>query len=600
MSGKIPQQFIDELLERVDIVDVIDARVGLRKAGKDYTALCPFHQEKSPSFSVSQERQFYYCFGCGAGGNAIGFLMEYEHLDFPVAVEKLAALAGVEVPREGVTSRITTRQAELASCIKAAADWFHGQLRRHPQAPQARRYLEKRGISAETIERFGIGFAPPGWQNLLEALGTSEVERQLLLEAGLLSSRDEGGHYDRFRGRIMFPIRNNRGTCVAFGGRVLGDEKPKYLNSPETTLFHKGQELYGLFEARQASRQLDGILVVEGYMDVVMLAQHGVVNVVGTLGTAVTPAHLQRLYRHTSRIVFCFDGDEAGRRAAARALDIALAFMVDSRQAAFLFLPEGEDPDSLVRRIGGDGFRARLNDAIPLSSYLFSHLGNGLDLETMDGRAAFSKAVLPAIKRIPGTVFRELMRNTLAQRIGITAEKLRDDGDTAGAPTREPVEPDEAGEAAHRGSRRTPRPLPARQAPRPIHSAIRLLLHDPALVMHVPADDHLALLVDEENLPLLRQLVQRLRGEPRPSLGTLLGHWYDTPEGELLARLASEGPVPGADVDTEFQDVMAYLQQRIERREATRQLRELEKTPFASLDPAQKSRYLELLQATRK
>ena len=598
MSGRIPQPFIDDLLERVDIVDVIDARIGLRKSGRNYSALCPFHSEKSPSFSVNPERQFYYCFGCGAGGNAIGFLMEYERLDFPAAVEKLAALAGVEVPHEGMTARPSTRQMELAACIDAAAKWFCKQLAVHPQATEARQYLTKRGLGAETITRFSIGFAPPGWENLLGALGASEPDRKLLLEAGLLVTRNDGSPYDRFRHRIMFPIRDNRGRTVAFGGRVLDDEKPKYLNSPETALFHKGQELYGLFEARQAVRQLDSVLVVEGYIDVVMLAQHGIGNVSGTLGTALTSAHLQRLYRYTPRVVFCFDGDDAGRRAAARALDAALAFMQDGRQAAFLFLPEGEDPDSLVRRVGGEAFRDLVAAATPLSEFLFEHHANGIDLATMDGRAALSKAVLPCIERIPGTVFRELMRNALAQCIGVTTEQLPRAAGTAESSTPVPGELPPPRIAPAR-QRTMPHQSARQQVPGLARNAIRLLLQNPALIIHVPDDERLAAL-EEADLPLLRQLAARLRVSPQPTLGVVLGYWYDTPEGELLARLAADNLVPGADIEREFCDLMAHLQQRGTRRDATQRLRELERIPFGQLSPIQKSQYLELLKATKK
>ncbi|HMV72478.1 MAG TPA: DNA primase [Pseudomonadales bacterium] len=597
MSGRIPQQFIDDLLERVDIVDVIDARIGLRKSGRNYSALCPFHNEKSPSFSVNPERQFYYCFGCGAGGNAIGFLMEYERLDFPAAVERLASVAGVEVPHEGMPARASTRQMELAASIDAAARWFCKQLTVHPQANEARQYLAKRGLGTETIARFGIGFAPPGWENLLGALGASEPDRKLLLEAGLLVTRNDGTPYDRFRHRIMFPIRDNRGRTVAFGGRVLDDEKPKYLNSPETALFHKGQELYGLFEARQAVRQLDSVLVVEGYMDVVMLAQHGIANATGTLGTALTPAHLQRLYRYTPRVVFCFDGDDAGRRAAARALDTALAFMQDGRQAAFLFLPEGEDPDSLVRRVGGEAFRDLVVAATPLSEFLFEHHASGIDLATVDGRAALSKVLLPGIERIPGTVFRELMRNALAQRIGVTTEQLPRAAGTAesSAPVPRELPPSRIPPAPQR----TPPHQPARQVPGLVRNAIRLLLQNPALITLVPDDERLAAL-EEADLPLLRQLVQRLRVAPQPTLGVVLGYWYDTPDGELLARLAADNPVPGADVEREFCDLMTHLQHRVTRQDATQRLRELERIPFGQLSPIQKSQYLELLKATKR
>jgi DNA primase len=600
MSGRIPQQFIDDLLERVDIVDVIDSRVNLRKSGKNYSALCPFHDEKSPSFSVNPDKQFYYCFGCGAGGNAIGFLMEYERLDFPAAVEKLAGIAGVEVPREGGAPGASPRQAELASRLEAAAKWFQAQLRSHPQAAQARTYLAGRGLSEETVERFGIGFAPPGWDGLLTALGRSEADRSLLLDAGLLISRDDGGLYDRFRHRIMFPIRDNRGRTVAFGGRVLTDEKPKYLNSPETAIFHKSQELYGLFEARRAVRDLDRVLVVEGYMDVVMLAQHGINNAAGTLGTSLTANHLQRLYRYTPSVIFCFDGDEAGRKAAARALELALPAMQDGRQASFLFLPEGEDPDSLVQRIGADAFRKLLLTATPLSEYLFEHYGQAVDLGHLDGRARLSNLLLPAINKIPGAVFRELMRTALAERVGMPVNRLPQ------APGQAPPTAPRQTEgtiAARPQVTRHATPTPAATAQRRVQGstrhAMRLLLQHPELVANIPDVERLEALEDPD-VPLLLQLVTQLRQSPHASLGAVLGYWYGTESGELLARLASEAPPPDTDPQREFEDVIEHLVQRATRKTATEQLRELERIAFVELSPAQKQQYLQLLQLRKK
>jgi len=600
MSGRIPQQFIDDLLERVDIVDVIDARVNLRRAGKNYSALCPFHDEKSPSFSVNPDKQFYYCFGCGAGGNAIGFLMEYERLDFPAAVEKLAAIAGVEVPREGGAPGASPRQAELAARLEAAAKWFQAQLRSHPQAAEARKYLERRGLSDETVQRFGIGFAPPGWDGLLNALGRSETDRTLLLDAGLLIARDDGGLYDRFRHRIMFPIRDIRGRAVAFGGRVLTDEKPKYLNSPETAIFHKSQELYGLYEARRTVRDLDRVLVVEGYMDVVMLAQHGINNATGTLGTSLTTNHLQRLYRYTPSVVFCFDGDEAGRKAAARALELALPAMQDGRQASFLFLPEGEDPDSLVQRIGADAFRELVMKATPLSEYLFEHYGRAVDLAHLDGRARLGNLLLPAINRIPGAVFRELMRVALAERVGMPLGRLPQ----APGPTPEatPRETDAAVDARPQPSRPlTPAALATRQGrvQGPARHAIRLLLQHPEFVARIPDVEQLQALDDPEML-LLQQLARQLKEKPHTSLGAVLGYWYGTESGELLTRLASEEPVPDANPEREFDDVMEHLGQRAARQSATDQLRELERIPFTDLSPAQKQQYLQLLKLRKK
>ena len=600
MSGRIPQPFIDDLLERVDIVDIIDARVNLRRAGKNYSALCPFHDEKSPSFSVNPDKQFYYCFGCGAGGNAIGFLMEYERLDFPAAVEKLAAIAGVEVPREGAAPGVSPRQAELAARLEAAAKWFQAQLRSHPQAAEARKYLERRGLSDETVQRFGIGFAPPGWDGLLNALGRSETDRTLLLDAGLLIARDDGGLYDRFRHRIMFPIRDIRGRAVAFGGRVLTDEKPKYLNSPETAIFHKSQELYGLYEARRTVRDLDHVLVVEGYMDVVMLAQHGINNATGTLGTSLTTNHLQRLYRYTPSVVFCFDGDEAGRKAAARALELALPSMQDGRQASFLFLPEGEDPDSLVQRIGADAFRKLVMAATPLSEYLFEHYGRAVDLAHLDGRARLGNLLLPAINRIPGAVFRELMRAALAERVGMPLARLPQA--PGPSPDAIPRDTDAAVDARPQPTRAPPAPASATRQGRvqgPARHAIRLLLQHPELVARIPDAEPFQALDDPEML-LLLQLAKQLREKPHTSLGAVLGYWYGTESGELLTRLASEDPVPDADPEREFDDVMEHLGQRATRKSATDQLRELERIPFTDLSAAQKQQYLQLLKLRKK
>ena len=314
MKGLIPQHFIDELLSRVDIVEVVDRRVPLKKTGQNYTARCPFHEEKTPSFSVNPDKQFYYCFGCGAGGNAIGFLMEYERLDFPLAIESLATVAGLEVPRERIENpEKVSRRKDLHSLMEQAAQYYQRQLKQHDNSIRAREYLINRGLSGEIAKAFQIGFAPPGWDNLLKALGEDEESRQLLIDAGMLISGDNK-LYDRFRDRIMFPILDNRGQTVAFGGRVLGDDKPKYLNSPETDIFHKGRELYGLYQARKAVRNLERLIIVEGYMDVVALAQHGIPYAVATLGTATSEDHLRKVFRYCPEVVFCFDGDEAGRK----------------------------------------------------------------------------------------------------------------------------------------------------------------------------------------------------------------------------------------------------------------------------------------------
>ncbi|MFV8781062.1 DNA primase [Microbulbifer sp. SA54] len=442
MAGKIPQYFIDDLLARADIVPVVDSRVKLRKTGKNYSACCPFHDEKTPSFTVSPDKQFYYCFGCGASGNAVGFLMEYDRLPFPEAVEKLAASLGIEVPREQLAPGQIKRQQEsqsLYQLTEKAADYYRSQLKDHKVAAKAIAYLRNRGLTGAIAKDFGIGLAPPGWDNLLNQLGTTAEKAEQLELAGLAIRRQDSDgnpgktepgkrhHYDRFRNRIMFPIRDQRGRTIGFGGRVLGDDKPKYLNSPETPIFHKGRELYGLWEARQANRELKRLIVVEGYMDVVALAQFDIRCAVATLGTACGEEHIQLAFRHTQELVFCFDGDNAGRTAARRALEAALPHMQDGRSLRFLLLPEGEDPDTLVRQIGGERFDQMIDEqGRPLEDFLFDLLGEGINLQTMDGRARLSKAAAPLLDLLPAGVYRQLMFQQLARRTGLELEMLEE------------------------------------------------------------------------------------------------------------------------------------------------------------------------------
>lgn len=430
MAGLIPQSFIDDMLDRLDIVDVVDSRVKLRKTGKNYSACCPFHDEKTPSFTVSPDKQFYYCFGCGASGNALGFVMDYERLSFPEAVESLARLTGLEVPREVQTEAQEKREQEKRSIytlLEKADGFYQQQLRHHPSKHLAVNYLKNRGLDGKTAKTYSVGFAPPGWDNLLKSLAHNDEDKHLLIEGGMLIHQEqEKKLYDRFRHRIMFPIRDTRGRVIGFGGRVLGDDKPKYLNSPETPVFHKGQELYGLYEARLAYRELPRLLVVEGYMDVVSLAQFGIGYGVATLGTACGPDHLDRAFKYTNEVVFCFDGDKAGRSAAHRALEASLDTMTDGRTVKFLFLPEGEDPDTLVRQIGPEKFERMIELAVPFEDYLFDAVAEGLNIRTMEGRATFSKRAAPLLERLPKGVFRELMFESLATRTGLNRNILQE------------------------------------------------------------------------------------------------------------------------------------------------------------------------------
>ena len=419
MAGRIPQSFINDLIDRVDIVDVIDSRVTLKKAGKNYQARCPFHDEKTPSFSVSPDKQFYHCFGCGVSGTALTFLMEYERLDFVDAVEALARIAGVEVPREGAQQRGPDNRP-LYAALADADGFFRRQLK---GAETAVAYLKGRGLTGMVARDFGIGFAPDEWQALSDALGKNHSKSDLL-KAGLLTENDKGRVYDRFRGRIMFPIHDTRGRVIGFGGRVMASEDgPKYLNSPETPVFHKGRELYGLYEARKALRQIDRLLVVEGYMDVVALAQAGIANCVASLGTATTAEHFQKLYRYCEEVVCCFDGDSAGRKAAWRALENALPTLTEGRQLKFMFLPEGEDPDSLVRKEGREAFLSRAQAASPAIEYLFSRLSEGLDLAQLDGQARLASLAMPYLKRVPDGILKQLMNRRLQALTGFTDEQ---------------------------------------------------------------------------------------------------------------------------------------------------------------------------------
>lgn len=428
MAGLIPNDFIDSLLDRTDIIDVIGTRIDLKKKGKDHWACCPFHNENSPSFSVNASKQFYYCFGCGASGTAVKFLQEYENLSFVEAIEELARTAGVDVPREEVSEKTKQRQKQrktLHDLMGSCADYFAHQLYQHPNAAEAQQYVLNRGLTEDIVQTYQIGFAPAGWDNLIQHFRNESTNRALLT-TGMLTQNDQGRIYDRFRHRLMFPIRDAKGRVIAFGGRVMTpDEKPKYLNSPETPIFHKGQELYGLYEARKSLKNFDNIIIVEGYMDVVALAQHGVKNAVATLGTATSETHVQRLFKLTPEIVFCFDGDEAGRRAAVRALSNTLGTLQDGLQAKFLFLPDGEDPDSLVRTEGFDGFMHRVKQAQSLPDFLFQHLQSQADISRLDGKAKFASIAQGWIDKVPEGFIKQLLLGQLSSILGLSVEQIQ-------------------------------------------------------------------------------------------------------------------------------------------------------------------------------
>lgn len=515
MPGAIPQHFIDELLSRADIVEIIGRRIPLKKAGREFHACCPFHSEKTPSFTVSPTKQFYHCFGCGAHGTALGFLMEYDRLSFPEAVEELATSMGLEVPREARFEQGPDHRP-LFDILEKAAQLFANNLRQHPDAPMAIEYLRGRGVSGEVAARFRMGFAPPGWDNLLRALGGNDEQIRHLRDAGLITEQD-GKRYDRLRERIIFPIRDTRGRIVGFGGRLLGDGKPKYLNSPETPVFHKGRELYGLYEARQAEANPARLLVVEGYMDVVALTQYDINNVVATLGTATTGDHLEKLYRATPEVVFCFDGDRAGRDAAWKALQTALPLMRDGRQARFLFLPDGEDPDTLVRRIGKQALLEQIAQAQPLSEFLFEKLATQTDMETLDGRARLGELAKPLLERLPSGLYRDMMFQALNQRIGLQT-----------APATTPV-------AGKNTARRAPIRRPQGNIP-PLRRAVALLVQNPELSqLELPTGWET---LESPGIPLLRELLDSLQAQPDMSTAALVERAQDPQTRQTLAKLA--------------------------------------------------------------
>ncbi|NHA14044.1 DNA primase [Thioalkalivibrio sp. XN279] len=540
--GLIPASFIDELMGRTDIVEVINARVPLKKAGREYKACCPFHGEKTPSFTVSPNKQFYHCFGCGAHGTALGFLMDFEHLSFPEAVEELASLAGLEVPRE--QSPEGERRVDLYGLLDAVAAFYRDELKRHAPAVD---YLKARGVSGATAATFGLGWAPEAWDAVLKRFGRDEETVRRLATAGLLIERDGGGHYDRFRGRVMFPIRDARGRVIAFGGRVLGKDEPKYLNSPETPLFHKGRELYGLYEARQALRQVDRLLVVEGYMDVVGLREAGIPWAVATLGTATTPEHLERLFRVTEEVVFCFDGDRAGRQAAWRALENTLPTLGEGRQVRFLFLPEGEDPDSLVRAEGAAAFTARLARALPLSDYLHDELAARVDMDSMDGRARLAELAKPLVAKVPEGVFRALLVRRIARAVGMDeAAYGRFVDAAAGAAPQAPGRP-----------ARQPRPVPGRSSL--VRRAVALVVHFPAQAAQVKLPEGLAGL-ERPGMDLLQALLADVG--PRMTTGGLLERWREHDAFPHLQKLATAEMVATEDVAAaELQDCLDRLEE---------------------------------------
>ena len=533
--GLIPQTFIDELIARADIVEIIGLRVPLKKAGREYRACCPFHNEKTPSFWVSPDKQFYHCFGCGAHGTVLKFLMEHDRMAFPEAVEELAERLGLEVPREAGSAAGNTKRAEepLYELMGRVAKFFADTLARDARA---RAYIERRGLEAATLEQFEIGYAPNSWNEVLRRFGTGETERRALLDLGLIIERERGQiregdrHYDRFRDRIMFPIRDVRGRVIAFGGRIIEQGEPKYLNSPETALFHKGRELYGLYETRRTRSNLKRLLIVEGYMDAVRLHQAGINYAVATLGTATTPEHFKRIFRLVTEVVFAFDGDRAGRAAAWRALQHALPEAREGREIRFLFLPEGHDPDSLVGEEGREAFEKRLDSTLPLSEYLVSELQGQADLSHADGRARFAELARPLLVRLTEGVYRELVLKRIAGSLGIARERLEELMDLAPPPSVRP-----GGDSNSAAQVRT-RTSGGRGSL--VRQAVARLVRFPAMAQQVTLEERAALEACEEaGIDLLRQLLDDLREHPLQIPAQVIERWADKPGGDFLPKL---------------------------------------------------------------
>jgi len=579
MAGRIPRVFINDLLARTDIVDLIDARVKLKKQGKNYHACCPFHNEKTPSFTVNGEKQFYHCFGCGAHGNAIDFLMNYDRLEFVESIEELATLYGLEVPYESGTgpSQLERHQRQSLYQLMSGLNDFYQQSLSQSQAAGARDYLAQRGLSDEVIRHFSIGFAPAGWDNALKRFGRNPDDRQSLTDAGMLVTNDQGRSYDRFRERIMFPIHDKRGRVTGFGGRVIGDALPKYLNSPETEIFHKGRQLYGLYEAQKKHPEPAKLLVVEGYMDVVALAQFGIDYAVASLGTSTTPEHIQLLFRTTDTVICCYDGDRAGREAAWRALETALPYMNDGRQLRFMFLPDGEDPDTLVRKEGKETFETRMEQAMPLSAFLFDTLLPQVNLSTPDGKAQLSTLALPLISQVPGETLRIYLRQELGNKLGIL-----DDSQL------EKLLPKQS-----EGSKVPKQPQLKRTTMRIL---IGLLIQNPELATIVPSLEGL----DNSALPgfsLFVELVSTCVAHPGLTTGQLLELYRGTKFSQSLETLATWNHMIVEDeVETMFKDSLASmydaaLERRLEEliaRDRTHGLNAGERREFWTLSQALK------------
>lgn len=537
MGNRIPQSFIQDVLARTDIVELIQARVSLQKRGNNYIACCPFHEEKTPSFTVSADKQFYYCFGCKVHGNAIGFLLAYDKFEFIDAITYLADQLGMEIPQTHATTVSDATKASYLVMEKVAL-YYQQALR---QSTAAINYLKSRGLTGHTAKHFAIGYAPPKWENLLPHFHQDEKIQSQLIANGLLIKKTNRC-YDRFRHRILFPIRDVRGRTVAFGGRSLGNEQPKYLNSPETVIFHKSHELYGLYEARQQNHKLKRIIIVEGYMDVVSLHQHGITYAVATLGTATNPRHLQKLFRYTSEVIFCFDGDNAGREAAWSALTTNLPQMRDGIHVRFLFLPEGEDPDSWVQKIGKHAFEEQLERSESLSVVFFNHLKKEISLDSLDQKATFAKQACNYLNTMPQGLFRELLFKELISLLNIDAADLAQ-FQLSEKPTTQTTKP----------------PINSQRILPPAYLAIAILLQQPELASHISNTQDLETIL-APGVSLLSRLISLFQQNPALNTGNLLALCENTRDQQKIAQLAARRlPIPTEGLALELKGALRRL-----------------------------------------
>lgn len=574
----IPQSFIDELLARTDIIEIIDQRVPLRKRGSNHVACCPFHNEKTPSFSVSQSKQIYHCFGCGAGGNAISFLMNYDRLSFTDAIEQLANNIGLALPEISKSAKSNQHNSRLYELMAGVSGFYRQQLR---YAPEAIAYLKQRGLDGNIAKRYALGYASNAWNGLIKAFPLQIIQ---LHQCGLLIKNDKGRYYDRFRDRIMFPIRNSRGQVIGFGGRIITKGDPKYLNSPETPLFHKGSELYGIYEAHQANRNLERLLIVEGYMDVITLAQFGVNYAVATLGTATTPEHIKKLFRYCNELIFCFDGDTAGQAAAWKALEILLPFMEDGRQVRFFILPSEHDPDSYIRVIGLEAFKAEMQTAIPLENFLFEKFIKQVDMESPAEQASLAHELGQKLMLLPKGTLQKILLERLAKLIGVNTRELLTiiQGQT------KPYSPSN-------GELRTEAlPLPSRRPKRSLtHTAIAIMLQHPELVQQLtdtPTFDGQR----SKSINLLNELTNTLKANPKLSTSTIIERWRDHPYESLLQSLLNYPlDFPIEHLVTELQDTFKRIAEQLQTQFIERQLQLLKQNKLSQEEKIHLSQLLQ-------